>query len=154
MIAELYDPATGSFTDAGTGQGPGGIPVRLSDGRVMILGGNSGLTDFSTARFWDGASILAAADPPVLVRTATTLDDGRLLVTGGPADGNWIGVYDPASDTWTELAASKAWLPAVTKLLDGRVLLVGGLEDGELHAGADCSQCHSAPAVATMQYFK
>jgi hypothetical protein len=153
MIAELYDPAAGSFTDAGSGQGPGGIPVRLGDGRVMILGGHNTLTHLSTARFWDGASILAAADPPVLARTATTLDDGRLLVTGGPGDGNWLGVYDPASGTWTESGVSKAWLPAVTKLLDGRVLLVGGFEDGDLHDGTDCSHCQSAPIVATMQYF-
>src|SRR6185295_4708145 len=65
--------------------------------------------------------------------TLTVLADGRVLAIGGddgvsldPIDS--VEVFDPKSETWTELAA----LPAprsnhtATLLKDGRVLVAGG----------------------------
>jgi hypothetical protein len=65
---------------------------------------------------------------------ATTLEDGRVLVTGnGSAD-----LYDPASGKFTatgRMVADRA-VPTSTLLADGRVLIAGGFEQGPAHNGA------------------
>ena len=64
--------------------------------------------------------------------TATRLDDGRVLVTGGRdaqlGDLASAELYDPIHGTWTA-TGSMHWprsLHTATRLLDGRVLVVGG----------------------------
>ena len=50
-MAEIYDPATGSFGDVGELLTPsmGGTAVRLQDGRVLLAGGWAGVEDVPTA---------------------------------------------------------------------------------------------------------
>jgi N-acetylneuraminic acid mutarotase len=70
--------------------------------------------------------------------TATLLDDGRLLVTGGAYD-FWgetatatCEIYDPSTGTWSAAAAMNAERSSHTATLlpDGRVLVTGGFAGG------------------------
>jgi N-acetylneuraminic acid mutarotase len=57
----------------------------------------------------------------------TSLQDGRLLLTGGRS----AAFFDPSTDTWTEttdLIARRTYHAAV-ELDDGRVLVIGGIEE-------------------------
>jgi len=61
--------------------------------------------------------------------TATMLDNGRVLVTGGGVDGiaDAAEVYDPLSGTWAGTGTPLNRRSHVaTRLLDGRVLVAGG----------------------------
>jgi hypothetical protein len=60
--------------------------------------------------------------------TATTLLDGRVLVTGGGPDSASAELYDPRTGTWTATGSmlSKRGSFSATLLGDGRVLVAGG----------------------------
>jgi hypothetical protein len=82
--------------------------------------------------------------------TATLLDDGRVLVTGGFADyqnpaTDWAAalnsaqstaeLYDPATGVWTPVAQSMSSKRAghtATKLPDGTVMVINGINGGGL----------------------
>ncbi|HEY8698878.1 MAG TPA: kelch repeat-containing protein [Rhizomicrobium sp.] len=137
---ELYDPARDSWSMPGQMKAGRYLhaAVKLSDGRVLILGG---CTTYHCVR---GTTRVEVFDPrtdtftqaaPMLVHrvcfTATLLADGRVLVAGGY---NTEGVladnetYDPASDRWTKNAPMKSpHVGQVAVLLhDERVLVAGG----------------------------
>jgi hypothetical protein len=68
--------------------------------------------------------------------TATALDTGKVLVTGGEGSGYLAStrVYDPASNTWTSAGnfasgAGRGYMTA-TRLSNGKVLVAGGLNSG------------------------
>src|SRR6185437_1837599 len=68
--------------------------------------------------------------------TATTLSDGRILVTAGwqTTDHSNAGIpeiYDPATNAWTKLTKADnpfETYPFIFQLSDGRVIHVGGSE--------------------------
>ncbi len=73
--------------------------------------------------------------------TATRLDDGRVLITGGfsgyPSDDTaQAEIYDPVTGTFapTGAMAHQVQQSTSTLLSDGRVLVVGGLETDEVYA--------------------
>ena len=149
---ELYDPASGTWSPTGSLAEAryGHTATLLGDGSVLIVGGAQddfeGLTTKS-AELYDTASGKWAATGALRIdrssHTATLLDDGKVLVTGGwsehapaPPSGYYIfqslaeaELYDPESREWT-IAAS---LPTArfghtaTLLTDGRLLTAGGL---------------------------
>ena len=140
--AELFDPATGTFTP--TGSMAKGREVHtatlLDDGRVLIVGGMTTTTQsVATAEIYDPAS--GTFRPAGTMRnatafhTATLLNDGRVLVVGG-SPAAWTNnstldsaeIYDPSTGTWTTTGLLPTGLTfhAATLLRDGRVLLVGG----------------------------
>ncbi len=154
---EIYDPITGTFSFAGTMSSYGyGDAIALPDGRVVVLGGSS-LGRDGFAEVWDPTSLTFSPrrDLPGLVRSATLLDDGRILLAGerriGEQTGSWSGTYDPTTGVTTPIQRIRAWDPTATRLADGRVLIVGGLTDGMTNHGEGGK---SAPAVPTVEIFQ
>jgi Tol biopolymer transport system component len=135
--AELYDPATGTFSPTGSMAAPrdSHTSTLLADGRVLIAGGMS-LPSPATAggvipasyRTADVDHFLATAevyDPttgkfsktgsmssPHRGHTATLLQDGRVLVVGNGGESSPSGriadLYDPATGKFTVTGSLKS----------------------------------------------
>jgi hypothetical protein len=147
--AEIYDPATHSFSPAGLL--PWGTTFHtasvLQDGTVLVAGGDgvsscpngtSGLARYDVA----SNSFQAGADLPQrrMKHTATMLNDGRVLFAGGldpcqslnvAAQSATAVVFDPAANTYSPEAAMREPREGHTATLlnDGTVLVVGSLAD-------------------------
>jgi galactose oxidase-like protein/glyoxal oxidase-like protein/Kelch motif protein len=130
-----------------------GTSVMYEPGKVLIVGGGSPAT--ATAEVID----LNAAAPQWQYTNsmrfarrylnATTLPDGKVLVTGGStsdAFGDPRGavydaeMWDPATGSWSTLAAMsvrRVYHSTAVLLPDGRVLTAGGQDAGGLHYDAE-----------------
>jgi len=142
--AELYDPGTGTFTLLSSMATPRArhTATLLGTGKVLLAGGNAGtgssFTVFNTAELFDpGTSIFTTTGNMTAARgehTATVLQDGRVLLTGGydnnPANGQVSAeIYDPASGQFTatgSMATPRAF-HTTTLLQNGKVLVTGAL---------------------------
>ncbi|WNG49844.1 kelch-like protein [Archangium minus] len=133
--AELYDPATGSWSPArslGTARG-GHTATLLPSGKVLVVGGAaSGLSALTSAELYDPATdTWSSAAAPLAAHdehTATLLPSGKVLVVGGADASSGAELYDPATDTWswTAAPAHPRWGHTATLLLSGKVLVAGG----------------------------
>ena len=120
--AELYDPATDSFTLLTMNMPRRGFTAtRLPDGRVLLAGGYSGsLQDpyviTSTAELYDPATGTFAPTGQMTIgranQTATLLANGRVLIVGGEDISGGLlrslsssEIYDPNTGTFTETAS-------------------------------------------------
>ena len=109
-LAEVFDPATGTFQATGSMRNARELPVAvaLRDGRVAVLGGlNFGngtptaieIYDPKTGTFGAGGALKEGR----VFFTTTLLPDGRILVAGGqqpnasPPGRLSIEVYDPST---------------------------------------------------------
>jgi galactose oxidase-like protein len=141
--AEIFDPVSGTFTS--TGPLLEGISsaaaVRLSDGRVLIVGGriyNQSAEPTATAELYNPASgtfaFTGSMTTPRFNHTATLLRNGEVLVAGGTASSISMApvasaeLYDPIAGTFAPLAAMTTAHAnhTATLLADGRVLIAGG----------------------------
>jgi hypothetical protein len=115
----------------------------LADGRILVVGGFGGSgtnIGIANAEIFDPATNVWTKVPNMAYKrwypTATTLSDGRVLVTAGwqtsPHTNAGIPeIYDPASNLWTQLSNANnpfETYPFIFQLPDGRVLHVGGTE--------------------------
>lgn len=153
--AEVLDPATGTWTAAGSLAVPraGFALVALADGGALVAGGlveGDARAPTALAERFDprAGTWSAAADMPTaaFVRAAARLADGRVLVAGGettsfipdadvppPAYTDAAETYDPDTDAWSPiepLPAPRADAKAVL-LDDGSVLLATGFGTAE-----------------------
>src|SRR5205823_13601604 len=113
--AELYDPASGTWTATGS-LSPGTsehTATLLPNGKVLVAGGvNGDIFEFGsilanaelydpTSGTWTATGSLGAARGE---HTATLLPNGKVLVAGGVSDSYRLGVTagqeQPASATW------------------------------------------------------
>jgi len=140
--AELYDPASGTWTKTGSLANPRRhhTATSLPNGKVLVAGGDgypsSGalasaeLYDPATGT-WSPTGNLATARNN---HTATSLPDGRVLVAagGGISSGNNLvasaEVYDPSSQSWSPTGSlvTARINHTATRLQDGKVLVAGG----------------------------
>lgn len=152
--AEIYDPATETWTKTGslTGATEKGDAIRvghraalLRDGRVLVTGGTgccspsvaaAELYDPTKGTWSPATSMFQSRE----VHSSTLLPNGKLLVTGGfhspflPAPPHLdVGeLYDAANDRWqaTSFLRSRRIYQTDTLLPGGRVLLTGGVAGG------------------------
>jgi WD40 repeat protein len=134
--AELYDPATGTFSPTGSMSTyrAWDTATLLLDGRVLVAGGRGGSTggDYSltSAELYDPAtgtfSPTGSMASDHADGTATLLPDGRVLIAGGY--NNTAEIYDSETGKFSKTGSMgywRAWATA-TLLPDGRVLIAGG----------------------------
>ncbi|WP_437761250.1 kelch repeat-containing protein [Sorangium sp. So ce281] len=141
--AELYDPATGTWTAAASMGSARSMHTAtlLSNGKVLVVGGSNGAygsVPLATAEVYDPAANVWTAVPPMdtprLGHTTTPLPDGRVLVAGGTPTGSALhaiascAIYDPALNAWSAGGSMHRARSSheATLLLDGKVLVSGG----------------------------
>jgi len=157
--AELYDPTTATFSSAGvlnTARGIGFTVTLMSDGRVLVAGGDNFTGTADTAEIYDPASNSFAMTAgnmtmPRSLHTSTLLDDGRVLLAGGGSGFSCAPVaqtaelFDPSTGMFSAVAGAPVaplWGHAAGRLPSGRVLLAGG----ELDCGLGVTLAGTASA--------
>ena len=135
-LSEVWDPATGTFSPAGSLTEARSIHTAtlLTDGRVLLVGG-WGTGPLASAEVWDPATGTFSATGSLAEdrggHGATLLADGRVLAVGGDGSAGSLAsaeVWDPATGTFSatgSLTEARSNHTA-TLLPDGRVLVVGG----------------------------
>jgi hypothetical protein len=103
---ELYDPATGTSTPTtplSTARRRH-IAVRLPDGRVLIVGGESNGNATTSTELFDPSTNGWSDGPPMLTArtffTGSLMSDGKVLVVGGNPGMQPCEIFDPDAGSW------------------------------------------------------
>ncbi len=153
--AELYDPATGSWSSTGS-LGTAGRELHtatlLPSGQVLVAGGygavdatvfgpKSSAEQYDPATgSWSSTGSLAAARA---AHTATLLPSGKVLVAGGIGDGGGYfsipELYEPATGSWgsTGRMGTGRIGHTATLLPSGKVLVAGGFSSTSYLSSAE-----------------
>jgi hypothetical protein len=151
--AELYDPATGRFSQTGSMHVPRAYfnAVLLRDGRVLVMGGMS--SDLpnpnieASAEIYDPAlGRFLPAGPMNVSRFkhgVALLPDGKVLVLGGQTGSSYgerlasTKIFDPATGKFQRGPQMKLprykLLNSVSRLKDRRILVGGGADQPEIY---------------------
>lgn len=137
--AELYDPATGTFSATGDLTTPRELHTTtlLADGRVLVTGGsNNSNVALSSAEIYDPKTgVFSAIGNLQTARgghTATRLNNGKVLIIGGfSADHSPLincELYNPVTETFESTGNLRVRRSAhqATLVSDGKVLVTGG----------------------------
>ncbi len=150
--AEVFNPATNSFSSAGVGPmgtlRRGAVAAPLPDGRVLVAGGsyNDGVDhDLASAEVFNPATDdftpVGAMGTPRVRAAAAPLPGGRVLVAGGNDGATRLSsaeVFNPATNAFTPVAdmGTDRARAAASPLPDGRVLIAGGTNGAPLSSAA------------------
>jgi hypothetical protein len=161
--AEIYNPATGTWTATGSLKTGARALHTLSlmwGGRTLITGGWNGKAALSSAEIYDQSKgTFSATGSMKYARSqhrATMLFDGRILITGGlDSSGNPIAsaeIYNPATGTFSETKggpmATARYAHRMSTVSDGKILITGGFGAGGA-ALATCELFDPDPASET-----
>ena len=158
--AELYNPATGTFTFTTGNMTTARYnhqAILLYTGKVLIAGGygpsgttsvllnSAELYDPATNTFSSTGNMITARNSPFLTR----LPNDKILVSNGSdAAGNTIQaleIYDPATGTFTaagnELVARNS--DRVNRLVNGKIILVGGQTTADAASVTNSTELYS-----------
>lgn len=142
--AELYDPASRTWTPTGSPNEPrvgGHTATLLANGKVLVAGGISGaFFETRSAELYDPATGIWTPTGSLTYgrygHTATLLPDGTVLVVGGFQQSSYhpplplpvAELYDPIAGTWstTGSLATARGSHTATLLPNGKVLVAGG----------------------------
>ncbi|CAF5076140.1 unnamed protein product, partial [Rotaria sp. Silwood1] len=144
----LYDPSTGLWTVTCSMNNPRYFHKAsvLSNGKVLITGGNDGEGQLKSVELYDPSTetwtLINNMNTAREYHTATILADGKVLITGGHNGTFYLNsaeLYDPSSKTWT--ITYRLWTVTCSMnnpryfhkasvLSNGKVLITGG-NDGE-----------------------
>ncbi len=137
---EIYDPATGHWSDGGTMLIPrmNHTATLLPNGTILVVAGFNG-NFLKDCEIYDPTSKTSRKAAPLnlerMDHQAQALPDGRPLIAGGRiggSDGTYLSnveVYDPASDRWTtigQMNQSRISGYALALFSDGALLAAGG----------------------------
>lgn len=145
---ELFDPASLGWSSTGALHQARheGNAVVLSNGKVLVAGGNIGdtSTPIGSAELYDpGTGTWAEIGPMVSAgrrrHTLTRLGSGKVLAMageGGP--GPFAEIYDPAAGTWTATVPLHVGFTyhSAALLHSGKVLIAGGFDGFSILASA------------------
>ena len=164
--AELYDPATGTWTATGSLATARDFHTAtlLPDGKVLVAGGENNTGATSSAEIYDPGTALwtptGSMDTPRTAHMAALITtgplSGRVLVAGGSSICagctpilNSAELYDPSTGLWADTGSMTVARfgfggnPSPTVLPDGSVLIVGGFTcGGTTCTDASCSLYH------------
>jgi len=161
--AELYDPATGTWSPAASMAHArnGQVACLLGNGKVLVAGGY-GAGNLSSAELYDPATntwtSVASLAQNRTNASATLLGNGSVLVAGGYGDSGYLAgaeLFNPATGTWSSggTMATARYFHSATLLGDGTVLISGGtgtftLASAELYSPSSSTWSASVPLVA------
>ncbi|WP_375770443.1 hypothetical protein NR798_05985 [Archangium gephyra] len=137
--AELYDPATNSWSPAGAmseARGYNTATLLSPSNKVLVVGGLRGgaqqtvdLYDVATGTWSTAASLLE----PRHSHTAVRLASGKVLVAGGWAGGALLTteLYEPTTNSWSPSnpLTTARYGHTATELPNGKILVAGGRKD-------------------------
>ena len=138
VTAELFDPATGSWSATGsllTGLSYPTLTV-LPSGLVLMAGANGAFGATPSSELYNPATGIWSATGGLINTqrngfTATLLNNGKVIATGGSgccASLNTSELYDPSTGAWTatgNLVYGREYHTS-TLLSNGKALVVGG----------------------------
>ncbi|MCM3904642.1 MAG: hypothetical protein ND866_23340 [Pyrinomonadaceae bacterium] len=161
--AELYDPATGTWSLTGSLNVPRfySTATLLPNGKILVAGGISNPSSVTaTAELYDPAtgtwSLTGDLNTTRFWHSATLLRNGKVLIAGGHSgqDGprHYAELYDPASGTWSvtgrllNTGGAGRMMHTATLLQNGKVLVVGGIDGDDFEVGFSSAELYNPDA--------